>query len=127
MHPILILALLNIVNGQPMGFRHPPSFLDSHNRRQLHNADFSSSTANGPAAITNPTYGSSSPAPGSSRSLPLTPRGPLDRRLISVSNPGAVMNGDPTLPPRAETGSRDADIDVHTMKALVRFPCLLGF
>lgn len=124
-----LLALLNMgVNAAtihnfapystlPMNLRHLPRLPDSHNRRQVHNADFSSSTTAGPAAkgaLTDPR--SSSAVPGSSGSSAasgaLGSRSPsafdttystaaasssrrdlgaLDRRVISVytnSNPG---------------------------------------
>jgi hypothetical protein len=129
-----------------MGFRHPPRLQDSHNRRQVHNADFSSSTAAGPPAkdaITNAGSSSLSPSassfdsgsssltdPASAMAVPLSRRGritlPVDRRVISVdivSNlAGAESHpvGNAIVQVRAETGSTDANID-HAAVGMVGY------
>jgi len=128
MRPYVVVPLLALMNmgasaATIRGFNSkisPYSRLqDAHNRRQLHNADFSSSSSAGPAAkgaITNADSSPSGPGSLNARTPSIFDPRRLHRRVISVlagSNPGvesiSFVNGDP---PRAETGSQDIDIGV---------------
>lgn len=157
MRPYIILPLLALLNlGANAATIHNfnnknsgrLSAQDSHNRRQVRNADFSSSAV-GPAgndALSNPGSSSvsgfsSSSGPGSAPSLfdPVPAAAaagsrPLDRRVISVDidpEPGASLaNGE--VKARAKTGSTDTLdhevvrmvgylVSIHLLIFLVRF------